>query len=42
MCASVFSSVAWREAPNGLEAASTVHGKTSVSFRLVETHELPS
>jgi hypothetical protein len=28
--------------PEGLDAASTVHGKTLLSFRIVGTNELPS
>ena len=37
---SVFSLVACRDAPKGLDAASTVHGKTLLSFIFVGTHEL--
>jgi hypothetical protein len=42
MRVSVFSPVAYRDAPNGLGAASTVYGKTLLSPGSVETHELPS
>jgi hypothetical protein len=42
MRASVFSHVACLDAPKGLDTASTVYGKTLLSFRFVGTHELPS
>jgi hypothetical protein len=41
MRVSVFSPVACRDAPNGLDAASTAYEKL-LSFRFVGTHELPS
>jgi hypothetical protein len=41
MRVSVFSHVACRDAPNGLDAASTAYEKL-LSFRFVGTHELPS
>ena len=37
MCAFVFSSVAWRDAPKALDTASTVHGEPLISFRFVGT-----
>ena len=42
ICASVSSPVAWREAPNGLGAASTAYGKNYFHPALMEPRDLPS